>query len=113
MLTTYNLEDCAALKTVTEFLYATFPRESQPQKVCEKGSEIARVEEISTQSVRPDWGHMVFALPDFCYVNEHAYFDYQRDKVFVRTNKTLRKGRARETYQTLEEESPGQPGGRD
>jgi predicted RecB family nuclease len=92
-LATYNLEDCAALKTVTEFLYATFLRESQPQKVTKEGLEIARVEEISSPSARPDWGEMVFALPDFSFVNERAYFDYQRDKVFVRTNKTLQRGR--------------------
>lgn len=90
-LTTYNLEDCVALKRVTEFLYATCSRESPPQKVSEKSFEIARVEEIDSQSVRPDWGDTVFALPDFSFVNERAYFDYQRDKVFIRTSKALRK----------------------
>ena len=90
-LTTYNLEDCAALKRVTEFLYATCSRESRPQKVSEEGFEIARVEEIGSQSARPDWGDTAFALPDFSFVNERAYFDYQRDKVFIRTSKTLRK----------------------
>jgi predicted RecB family nuclease len=95
MLTTYNLEDCAALKRVTEFLYATCSRQCEPQKVSEEGLEIARVEEISHQSPRPDWGDMVFALPDFSFVNERAHFDYQRDKVFVRTSKTLRRGQGR------------------
>ena len=97
MLMTYNLEDCAALKRVTEFLYATCPRESQPPKVVEERFEIARVEDISHQSVRPDWGDTVFALPDFSFVNERAYFDYQRDKVFVRTSKALRKGQCRKS----------------
>src|SRR5436305_3999627 len=41
MLTTYNLEDCAALKRVTEFLYATCPGQCQAQKVSEGGLEIA------------------------------------------------------------------------
>ncbi len=95
LLTTYNLEDCAALKRVTEFLYATCPRQSQPPKVSEEGLEITRVEELSLQSARPDWGDTVFALPDFSFVNERAYFDYQRDKVFVRTSKILRRGQGR------------------
>jgi predicted RecB family nuclease len=94
MLTTYNLEDCAALKRVTEFLCVTCPRESQPHKASDEGFEVARVEEMSTESARPDWGHVVFALPDFSFVNERAYFDYQRDKVFVRSSKTLQRARA-------------------
>jgi predicted RecB family nuclease len=95
MLTTYNLEDCAALKKVTDFLYATCSRQSPPQKASDEGLQIARVEEINPQNGRPDWGDTAFALPDFAFVNERSYFDYQRDKVFIRTSKTLRKGQAR------------------
>jgi predicted RecB family nuclease len=95
MLTTYNLEDCAALKRVTEFLYTTCSSSCEPRKVSEEGLAIARVEAISHQSPRPDWGDMVFALPDFSFVNERAHFDYQRDKVFVRTSKTLQRDQGR------------------
>jgi hypothetical protein len=38
---------------------------------------------------------MVFALPDFSFVNERAHFDYQRDKVFVRTSKILQRDQGR------------------
>jgi predicted RecB family nuclease len=95
MLTTYNLEDCAALKRVTEFLYAACSRQCEPQKVSREGLEIARVEDISHQSSRPGWGDIAFALPDFSFVNERAHFDYQRDRVLVRTSKILRKRRGR------------------
>lgn len=95
LLTTYNLEDCAALKRVTEFLYAMCSRQSEPQKVSEEGLAITRAEEISDHSPRPDWGDMAFALQDFSFINERAYFDYQRDKVFVRTSKILQKRQAR------------------
>jgi hypothetical protein len=95
MLTTYNLEDCAALKRVTEFLYAACSYPCEPHKVRQEGLEITRVEEISPQSPRPDWGEVAFALPDFSFVNERAHFDYQRDKVFVRTSKTLRRDQGR------------------
>ncbi len=96
MLMTYNLEDCGALKRVTEFLYATCSHQWELRKVGEEGFEIAHVEEISHQYPRPDWGDMVFALPDFSFVNERARFDYQRDRVFVRTSKTLRRCQSRE-----------------
>src|ERR1035441_1808243 len=33
--------------------------------------------------------------PDFDFINDCAYFDYQRKRVFVRTSKTLRKNRSR------------------
>ncbi len=95
MLTTYNLEDCAALKKVTDFLYATCSRQSPPQNASDEGFEIARVEEINPQHARPDWGDTALALPDFAFVNERAYFDYQRDKVFIRTSKTFRKGQGK------------------
>jgi hypothetical protein len=36
------------------------------------------------------WGEVDFVLEDFDYVNNCAYFYYQREKVFVRTNKNLR-----------------------
>src|SRR5262249_40404146 len=35
-----------------------------------------------------------FALPDLQFVNQCAYFDYQRDKVFLRTNDAIRKAKA-------------------
>jgi predicted RecB family nuclease len=95
MLTTYNLEDCAALKKVTEFLYAICSRQSQPQTGSSESIEIVQAEEINPQNARPDWGGTSFTLPDFAFVNERAYFDYQRDKVFIRTSKRLRKRQGR------------------
>ena len=32
-----------------------------------------------------------FVHPEFSFINDCAYFDYQRERVFVRTSKTLRK----------------------
>jgi len=94
-LTVYNMEDCAALKMGTEFVYAQCARESQPQKMSEDGFDIARVEDIGPQSSRPEWGNAAFALPEFSFVNERAHFDYQRDKVYIRTSTTLRRGLVR------------------
>src|SRR5262249_44706348 len=45
---------------------------------------------------RREWCTANFAVPDFDFVNERAYFDYQRDRVFIRTNEALKRIRVRE-----------------
>jgi predicted RecB family nuclease len=96
-LTTYNLEDCDALRRVTDFLYAAC---HHPMPDCGRekppvSQEVARVEEMRPRSNRPDWSQQSFAVPDFAFVNERAYFDYQRDRVYIRTNAALKKQRGR------------------
>jgi predicted RecB family nuclease len=94
MLTTYNMEDCTALKKVTEFLYATClaqPSMTHSQTLTHEGHQVSRVEEINPQSSRREWCRAEFAVPDFEFINERAYFDYQRDKVFIRTNKVMKR----------------------
>jgi len=93
-LTTYNLEDCAALKMVTGFLYSICldPSALPPsQSVTYADHQVARVEEIAPPSSRREWRLPEFAVPDFAFINERAYFDYQRDKVFIRTNAVLKR----------------------
>jgi len=98
MLTTYNMEDCTALKMVTEFLYAICPKQlslNQPQSWTQDGHQVSRVEEIDAVWNRREWCRAQFAVPDFEFVNERAYFDYQRDRVFIRTSKSLKKSMLR------------------
>lgn len=89
-LATYNTEDCAALRKVTQFLYAICPL--QPPTVGAQnivsydGHEVSRVEQINPHLGRREWGAASFAIPDFEFVNERAYFDYQQNRVFIRTN---------------------------
>jgi predicted RecB family nuclease len=93
-LTTYNAEDCTALREVTQFLGASClarPASEGAGDAESGGHPVARVEQIDPQATRPDWGRTRFALPDFGFVNERAHFDYQRDKVFVRAGRTPRK----------------------
>ncbi|MBI3014397.1 MAG: TM0106 family RecB-like putative nuclease [Candidatus Tectomicrobia bacterium] len=93
-LTTYNMEDCAALRKVTEFLYTICPKQpslNQSQTWTHEGHQVSRVEEIGPQWSRREWGRAKFAVSDFEFVNERAYFDYQRDRVFIRTSKSLKR----------------------
>jgi predicted RecB family nuclease len=97
-LTTYNIEDCLALRRVTEFLHAICPDRgpdgSKSLAGCE-GHAVARVEDLNPVSTRREWCQAEFAIPDFDFVNKRAYFDYQRDRVFIRSSKLIKKNQAR------------------
>jgi predicted RecB family nuclease len=92
-LITYNAEDCAALRRVTEhiaeILKGTGENGSQAGDAAGL-PKVARAEDIPASTTRREFGRGHFAFPELEYVNECAYFDYQRDKVFLRTNKRLR-----------------------
>jgi predicted RecB family nuclease len=96
LLTTYNLEDCVALQKVTRCLYALCPGlPTTDEAVSHEGPEVSRVEEITIQSRMRGWNQAIYAVPDFGYISDRAYFDYQRERVFVRTNTAVRKNQRR------------------
>jgi predicted RecB family nuclease len=87
-LLAYNRDDCAALKRVTEFVRESLSRERSASSV-PGGPEVANVEDLSAAARKADWNRRSPFFPHFNFINECAYFDYQRDRVFVRTNRTL------------------------
>jgi predicted RecB family nuclease len=91
-LLTYNAEDCAALEQVTEFVIALADAERMRGAEATSASSSPAVvwADDVAPSGRRQWGRPKFALQDFDHVNRCAYFDYQRDKVFVRTSKAVR-----------------------
>jgi predicted RecB family nuclease len=93
----YNLEDCAALKRVTEFIRgvgASAPPVSQAVPAGE-GPPVARVQELDRLANDRKWGEVNFFHPDFRFVNECAYFDYQRGRVYARTSRLLKENQGR------------------
>jgi predicted RecB family nuclease len=97
MLTTYNLEDCAALKRVTECLCAICPGKSTADAaLINEVYEVSQVEEAVIQPRMRGWNQGIYAVEEFGYINDRAYFDYQRERVFIRTNKAIRKTQARQ-----------------
>jgi predicted RecB family nuclease len=80
----YNLDDCLALCQVTQALTI---REGDstffPGLECEQAPE--------AQNRYSQRGYCVFksTIPHFEKINQYAYFDYQRDKVYLKTNKSL------------------------
>jgi len=93
-LIVYNLEDCEALKQVTEFIYShclEATPTSGPLSSPKVRPTVARVQEIENKCYTHQWGHTRFLNPDFTYINAVSHFDYQRDRVYVRTSRKVRK----------------------
>jgi hypothetical protein len=93
-LLTYNAEDCAALRKITEFVRAIAEAATH---LSEEGADntagprVAWANEIVAPSSRREWCRAHFALKDFEDVNRCAYFDYQREKIYLRTSTAVRR----------------------
>ena len=90
----YNSEDVGALQTVTRFLRAVVePDEqvNQSKRVLKEPSNIVPVNELLAKRTETNWRHATFVLPEFGEISKCAHFDYQREKVLVRTNATIRR----------------------
>jgi predicted RecB family nuclease len=104
-LVTYNLEDCAALRRVTEVVQAICSQANSPGNATQAAvasPAIERVQDIERWDNNRTWGTRAFAQSEFEAINQRAYFDYQRERVYVRTSKALRKsqrGRKRQQRQ--------------
>jgi predicted RecB family nuclease len=100
-LVTYNREDCDALRRVTEFLHAHGPgagTEGGPKPDAAGDPLVASVEEIDQLGGPRRWGEIAFVHADYQFINACAQFDYQRQRVYARTSKLIRKTR-RKPYQ--------------
>jgi predicted RecB family nuclease len=88
LLLTYNHEDCLALRRVTEFVLSICgDRASMPDSV---GPAVASVEDLH-QASSFRFGKTPFFCPDLAHINKCAYADYQRDKVYLRTDLAMRR----------------------
>jgi predicted RecB family nuclease len=78
----YNMEDCRAAAMVKDAV----------AQMCGGGSSLGAVD-ISSLEVdfQRTFGKFDSALPEFAKINDAAYWDYQRSKVYARTNKVIRR----------------------
>ena len=96
-LVEYNLDDCRALKHLTSFLSgvedAVTPCNGSATK-----SNVISVEALDDGALksRHEWGQKKSAIPEFEAISKCAYFDYQRSRVYIRTNPALRQIRRRQ-----------------
>jgi predicted RecB family nuclease len=84
----YNYEDCQALQIVADIIVRLC---KTPTETPQSGhAEIVRADTLK----RPHpyrWERDEFVLEDFRFINQAAYWDYQREKVYVRMSKLIRR----------------------
>jgi predicted RecB family nuclease len=93
-LLTYNQEDCAALKTLTEAVFTIIEagkRRGEEGEKPEGTLPLGWAEDFRLHFNRRDWRTASFLLPDFQHINKCAYFDYQREKVFLRSSAAIKR----------------------
>lgn len=108
-LMAYNSEDCHALRKVTEFIQAVgeTARRRDEEGVDNTASlPVAWAEKVIATSSQKEWCRPSFILEDFDHVNRCAYFDYQREKVFLRTSKAIRRACHRHSKSTTRAKLP-------
>jgi predicted RecB family nuclease len=94
----YNQEDCTALRKVTEFIGGVAERADLQAGAARpgEGSPVVRVQDLKDyHPPARSWGPIQFVHPDFEHVNSCAYFDYQRQRVYVRSSEAIRRSQRR------------------
>ena len=96
----YNMDDCRAAARVADALV----------RVCSGGVAGLDAVDVSSLEVgfQRTFGKFDAILPEFAKINDAAYWDYQRSKVYARTDKvirrTVRKPQGRRKSATVEKE---------
>ncbi len=86
-LVTYNAEDCEALERVAQTII----------QLCQRQSEAATPKDnvVHTELLKQEnpyhLGKFDPSMPEFEYINKAAYWDYQREKVYVRSSQRLKR----------------------
>jgi predicted RecB family nuclease len=81
-LISYNIDDCRAAATVADALLS----------ICSGASDHDAVNVGSLEvGFQRTFGKFDSVLPEFAKINRAAYWDYQRSKVYLRTDKTIRR----------------------
>jgi predicted RecB family nuclease len=85
MLVRYNIEDCRAAQVVANAIDG-FQREIS--EGTRSTSNLVDINELRVPYQRA-YGPFASTSPDFHRINSAAYWDYQRERVFVRSNQTV------------------------
>jgi predicted RecB family nuclease len=88
-LIAYNADDCKALQVLTRF--ACGLRQCDPTGVPQSPDSIVFVDRLKPLPRFNLIGKDGAALPEFTEINKAAYWDYQRDRVYVRSSKTIKR----------------------
>jgi len=88
----YNAEDCEALEITAHMVARLGIQQPQPEQTGTSKEEVIRVDDL-----KPPFASRwrVFSSPnvDLEFVNKSAHWDYQRDRVYVRSSKRVARAR--------------------
>jgi hypothetical protein len=87
-LVTYNAEDCEALEKVTDIVVQLCQR--QTEAATSRDDNIVHADSLKRADHRC-FKRNEFVIPELEYINQAAYWDYQREKIYVRLSKRLRR----------------------
>jgi len=88
-LINYNTDDCTALEVVVKTLLQLIPRDGASPTALQFPNA------VHVDSLKPQMpyrlGPVDFVLPELDQINKCAYWDYQRDRIYIRSNPRLRR----------------------
>ncbi|SPE29774.1 transposase [Candidatus Sulfopaludibacter sp. SbA6] len=88
-LINYNTDDCAALEVVVKTLLQLIPRDGASP------TALPFPNAVHVDSLKPQTpyrlGPVDFVLPELDRINKCAYWDYQRDRIYIRSNPRLKR----------------------
>ena len=87
-LITYNAEDCGALEVVTQTLRDLSQTDANKATL---SLPVAMEESLSTAQDHVRLLRKTAAFPELVRINECSYYEYQRDRVEIRTSSAVRK----------------------
>ena len=90
-LITYNLEDCQALNVLTETVARICSSPDDNQRKPEDGTLPDVVVADSATSRDGLWRRFSSPIGDFEIINKAARWDFQRDRIYIRTDRKLRR----------------------
>jgi hypothetical protein len=87
----YNQDDCRALKHVVESIDSLISSDVPPPPGHTPRTVINTADLRQASCGSHKFRKIEFAMPDLDVVNRSAYFDYQRQRIFVRASKSLKR----------------------
>jgi len=84
----YNAEDCEALQKLTEFVSS--PSLLSAGREDQEATSVVNVDSLPLPG-RLKFGDVQFQLPEFDAINKAAYWDYQRERILVRSSERLKR----------------------
>jgi predicted RecB family nuclease len=86
----YNEEDCRALHKLVDFINAIFS-DNFSEEVTKKEDGLIFVSQMDYDDERKIFKELKYASKDIEVITKQAYFEYQRNKIYFRTNPKIKK----------------------